>query len=123
MKEKEMKELVDKMFESATVLETNMSSNDVNRSKDLLVGGLVKLLNDGMKIDDIYSILNKEKKEKLSEVMTDLFHIGIILGVFLRDTETLLPTLKRMLEENTELQQKLEDFQKRGSKFELNMFG
>ena len=34
----------------------------------------------------MYSILNEEKKEKLAEVMTDLFHIGIILGVFLRDT-------------------------------------
>ncbi len=123
MKENEIKEFVDKMFESATILETNMSPIDVIKSKDLLVGGLVKLFNDGMKIDDIYSILNEEKKEKLAEVMTDLFHIGIILGVFLRDTETLLPTLKRMLEENTELQQKLEEFRKRGSKFELNMFG
>ncbi len=123
MKENEIKELVVKMFESATILETNMSPIDVIKSKDLLVGGLVKLLNDGMKIDDIYSILNEEKKEELAEVMTDLFHIGIILGVFLRDTETLLPTVKRMLEENTELQQKLEEFRKRGSKFELNMFG
>ncbi len=115
-------ELVEKMFESAEVLEKFMVPKDIKKAKDVMTGSFVKLINDSKKVDDLYGILTEEKKQNLAEIMTDLFHIGIITGVITRD-KTLIPTLQKMLKEHTELQQKLEEFRKRESKFELNMFG
>ena len=147
LKEENIKELIDKMNAMAitTIIETQTSSNDIIDKSNFLVGGLAKSLNGILKLGDLYGILNEEKSEQLTEIMADLFHLGIVLGI-LRHSTKILPiikrmleenaelqqkleefqkrTLKRVLEENTELQQKLEEFQTRRSKFELNtMFG
>ena len=115
-------ELVKKMFESAEVLEKFMVTNDIKKAEDALTESLFKLINDSKKVDDLYGIMTEEKKQNLNEIMTDLFHIGIIIGVVTRDM-TLIPTLQKMLKEHTGLQQKLQEFQKRNSRLEINMFG
>ena len=113
LKEENIEELIDKMnaMATTTIIETNTNSNDIDKS-NFIGGGLAKSLNDLMKVGYLHGILPEEKNEQLTEIMADLFHIGIVLGI-LRHSMKILPILKKMLEENAEFQQKLEEFQKR----------
>lgn len=113
-------EVVKGWFKRAKTLDRELDMADENKSAEMLDSFILKFLNDVKNLEDVMNILNEEKKKNLNEILGSLLDIGLFIGLYTRN-KTLLDVLIKKVEENVEVQQKLEEYKK--SKFDLPYHG